>query len=104
MTDGQTENTERGIRLGEDEAGRIVAEAALRYFENRRLRVDGFIDRHFSLAGSAAIHRHALGWDLLKAPANIALAVPNLVIKVSAAVLQKVGSKRIATYLAACKL
>ena len=66
-------------------AQRIVAEAGRRYFESRRSRVDGFVDHHFSLAGSAAIHRKAVGWDMLKAPANIALAVPQLATKLAAA-------------------
>jgi hypothetical protein len=40
----------------------------------RRARVRPFVDQHFSLLGSAAIHRAALGWDILRAPANILLA------------------------------
>jgi Family of unknown function (DUF6635) len=55
-----------------------VSEAVQFYFESRRLRVDAFVDHHFSLAGSLALHRKALGWDVLKAPANILLAVPNI--------------------------
>jgi hypothetical protein len=74
-------NSERDTGLTAADAQRIVAEAARHYFDSRRLGVDAFVDRHFSLAGSAAIHRKALGWDMLKAPANLALAVPNLAVR-----------------------
>lgn len=36
--------------------------------------IDGFIRRHYRLPGALRLHRHAIGWDLLRAPANIALA------------------------------
>ncbi|PVE24228.1 hypothetical protein DC522_12080 [Microvirga sp. KLBC 81] len=90
---------EGNSRLTAEDAGRIVADAAHRYFDSRRSRVDAFVDRHFSLAGSAAIHRKAVGWDMLKAPANITLAVPQLAAKLAAAGAQAVGAKRAATYL-----
>jgi hypothetical protein len=81
------------------DAQQIVADAANRYFESRRARVDEFVDHHFSLAGSVAIHRKALGWDMLKAPANIALAVPNLAMKVAAVGAQALGAKRVSASL-----
>ena len=104
MTNDKTEYPEPGIRLTKNRARQIVAEAAHLYFESRRLHVDEFIDRHFSLAGSAAIHREALGWDVLKAPANITLAVPNLVMQLAAAAAQRVGAERIAAHLGSHKL
>ncbi len=36
--------------------------------------IDGFVRRHYRLPGALRLHRHAVGWDLLRAPANIALA------------------------------
>jgi len=42
-----------------------VADGVARYFATRRARVQPFVDRHFSLLGSAAIHRAAVGWDIL---------------------------------------
>jgi hypothetical protein len=66
--------------------------------------VDAFVDRHFSLAGSAAIHRNAVGWDMLKAPANIALAVPQLATKRAVAGARAIGAERASTYLNARKL
>ncbi|QRM36185.1 hypothetical protein JO965_45520 (plasmid) [Microvirga sp. VF16] len=77
----------------------MVTVAGRRYFESRRSRVDGFVDCHFSLAGSAAIHRKAVGWDMLKAPVNIALAVPQLATKLAAAGAKALGAERASVYL-----
>ena len=45
-----------------------------------------FVDRNFSFAGSARLHRRAVGWDLLRAPANVALSLPQVGLKLGAAV------------------
>jgi hypothetical protein len=66
--------------------------------------VDGFVGRYFSFAGSAAMHRKALGWDILKAPANIALAVPHLTTKLAAAAARAAGAGQTSTYLNSRKL
>lgn len=42
--------------------------------ENDLVLIDGFVRRHYRLPGALHLHRHAVGWDLLRAPANIALA------------------------------
>ncbi|QSP94810.1 hypothetical protein LPB19_16820 [Marinobacter salinisoli] len=42
-----------------------------RYFDDCRARIPGFIDRHFRYPGAIATNRKALGWDMLKAPANL---------------------------------
>jgi hypothetical protein len=89
--------------LTRNDAERIVAEGARRYFEGRRARVDRFVDRHFSLSGSLSMHRKAIGWDMLKAPANIALAVPQIATKLAAAGAKAVGADT-AAYLASRKL
>ena len=90
--------------LTKEDAQRIVAEGAHRYFESRRARVDEFVDRHFSLSGSLAMHRKAIGWDILKAPANIALAVPQIATKLAAAGAKAMGADKAAAYLASRKL
>jgi len=59
----------------------IVRDAAHRYIASRRERIDAFVDCHFTLAGSLALHRRAIGWDLLRAPANLFLAGPALAVK-----------------------
>jgi hypothetical protein len=56
--------------------------------------VDEFVDRHFSLSGSLSMHRKAIGWDMLKAPANIALAVPQIATKLAAAGAKAMGADR----------
>ncbi|HEU5018549.1 MAG TPA: DUF6635 family protein [Pseudolabrys sp.] len=86
-------------QLTAEEARRAVSQAARLYFESRRARVDAFVDRHFSLTGSLALHRHAVGWDVVKAPLNIGLAVPNFAVKLSAAAARAVRAKRVAGYL-----
>lgn len=64
--------------LGRNAAAAIVDRAAARYFAARRAAVPGFARRHFGLGGSLRIHRRAFGWDLLRAPANLALAIPHV--------------------------
>lgn len=73
------------------EAEAIVAEAARSYFAGCRARIGPFIDANFSLAGSARLHARALGWDLLKAPANVALAVPQVLLKLGAGTARRLG-------------
>src|SRR4028119_2318126 len=90
--------------LTKEEAQRIVADGARRYFESRRARVDDFVDRHFSLSGSLSMHRKAIGWDMLKAPANIALAVPQIATTLAAAGAKAMGADRASAYLGSRKL
>jgi hypothetical protein len=90
---------ETGGGLARDEADTIVAEAAAAYFEACRARIDDFVDRNFSLGGSVRLHRHALGWDLLKSPANVALAVPQVGLKLGAAAARGLGRRRTAEAL-----
>ncbi len=104
MADNPATQFEGNDRLTPEQAGRIVADAARCYFDGRRSRVDAFVNRHFSLAGSAAIHRKAVGWDMLKAPANITLAAPQLATRLAAAGAHAIGAKRAAEYLGSRKL
>jgi hypothetical protein len=90
--------------LTREDASRIVAEGARRYFESRREMVDRFVDRHFSFSGSLSMHRKAIGWDMLKAPANIALAVPQLAAKLAASGAKVVGADQVSKYLGSRKL
>ena len=91
--DGITE-TERAIAPHEQwdkaVARDVIEKAAQRYIAGCRARLEPFIDRHFSLKGSLRLHRHAVGWDLLKAPYNVVVAVPQLMARALAA-----GGKRI---------
>ena len=85
--------------LTREEAERIVAEGARRYVESRRAKVDEFVERHFSFSGSLSMHRKAIGWDMLRAPVNIALAVPQLATKLLAAGAKAVGADKASEYL-----
>src|SRR4051794_26387646 len=87
------------IPLTPEQARDPVAEAARHYFESRRTRVDAFVDRHFSLSGALALHRKALGWDVLKVPANIVLAIPNVALQLAALGAQASGAQQTAAFL-----
>ena len=81
------------------EADDIVAEAARGYFEGCRARIDSFVERNFTVAGAARLHTRAVGWDLLKAPANVVLSVPQIGLKLGAAAARKVGAPKTAEAL-----
>jgi len=91
-------------RLSADQAETIVTEAARLYFESRRPRVDSFVGRHLSLTGSLALHRKALGWDVIRAPVNVALAVPYIGAKLTAAIARGLGAKRLSRFLASRRM
>ena len=70
------------------------------YFEARRSRVDAFVDAHFTLAGTARLHRVALGWDIAKAPLNMSLALPQIAMQLAGTVARRLGFERAALVLA----
>jgi len=76
-----------------------VEDGARRYFAERRARIKPFIDAHFSLPGTLALHRSALGWDIPKAPLNLSLAVPQLAMQVGSMVAGRLGAKRAQRFL-----
>lgn len=88
-----------GHGLGRAEAAAIVDEAARRYFAGCRARIGPFVDANFSLSGSARLHGRAIGWDLLKAPANVALAVPQVLLKLGAGAARRLGRRGVAAAL-----
>jgi len=57
-----------------------ITNGVKRYIEQRRAMVDDFVIKHYSLKGAAKLHRHALGWDLVKVPINIILSVFNILM------------------------
>lgn len=61
-----------------------VEQGARRYFAARRARVDGFVDAHFSWPGAWRLNRAALGWDILRAPLNLSLAAPQILLQAAA--------------------
>ncbi len=80
-------------------ARRIVARAIDRYVATRHGRVRGFVDANYSLLGALRLHRRALGLDLLRAPANVALVPPYLAMQLGAAGLKWLGARRAARWL-----
>src|SRR5215470_4829806 len=82
----------------------IVRDAVHRYVASRHERIDAFVDRHFTLSGSLALHRRALGWDLLRAPANLFLAGPALGVKLTAWAARRCGMAGTASWLGGRRL
>ena len=77
----------------------VVDDAIDRYVAARRDRVPAFVDRNFGLVGSARMHRKALGWDVVRAPVNLSLALPHVLIKLSALGSRAAGARRMAARL-----
>jgi hypothetical protein len=73
-----------------------VEDGIARYFADRQARVRPFVDRHFSLAGSLALHRAALGGDVLRAPANLVLAGPHAALQAAGLLAGKLRAGRLA--------
>jgi hypothetical protein len=85
--------------LAHSEADAIVAEAARSYFDACRARVPDFVDETYSFLGSARLHRHAVGWDVLRAPANALLSLPQVGLKLTALGARGLGRKKSAAWL-----
>src|SRR5512132_3756918 len=63
----------------------IVDRAIDRYIAARHDKVAAFVDGNYSLIASLRLHRKAFGLDLLRAPANVALALPYVASQLAAA-------------------
>jgi hypothetical protein len=85
-------------------AREIVCDAARRYAVSRRDRVDAFVERHFSLAGTMRLHRRAIGWDLARIPANLLLAPAALAAALAGRLAARAGLTRIAAWLGGRRL
>jgi hypothetical protein len=85
--------------LSAEEAEAIIGAAIDRYIAGRYRRLPGFIDENFGFAGSLRLHRLALGADLLRAPANVALVFPHLAGQVAGAGLERMGMRQPARWL-----
>ncbi|MBL8672851.1 MAG: hypothetical protein JNK11_19485 [Alphaproteobacteria bacterium] len=72
----------------------IVDRAVGRWAEARRRRIDAFAAELYSLRGALRLHRHAVGLDLLRAPANIALALPQFALQAAGQGARALGSAR----------
>lgn len=87
------------------ELARNAVEAGIRrYCADRRTRIPAFVDRHFSLRGAAALHRAALGWDVLRTPFNLTMAAPAAGLHLAAAGARRLGGNRAARALSSRRL
>ena len=77
----------------------VVRDAARRYLASRRDRVDAFVDRHFSLAGTLRLHRRTIGWDILRVPANLLLAPATFGFAGLGRIARLVGLAQVAAWL-----
>ncbi len=76
-----------------------VIEATRRYLADRRARVGPFTRKHFSFRGALRINRRALGKDLLRTPANVMWAVPQLLARGGAILSRKLRLHSVARRL-----
>jgi hypothetical protein len=77
----------------------VVDDGLRRYFAARRERVEPFVDRHFSLRGTLALHRAALGWDIARAPFNLVMAGPQFGLQIAGRGARRIGALRLAALL-----
>lgn len=102
--DTMTEDGARALPFDRALAEAVVAEATARYIASRRAGIDAFVDRTFSLAGALELHSRAAGWDLLRAPANLALAAPYLALQLAGGGAKAVGLSRAGRWLQSRRL
>jgi len=101
---GKSEPATRVPALGPALARRIVTDATARYFRKCRSRVPRFVDQTFALRPALALHKHALGHDLWRAPLNTAMMVPQLGLNLAAKALRRAGRAETAEWLASREL
>lgn len=85
-------------------AAQIVDDGVRRYFNDRRQRIQAFVDRNYSLRGSIGLHRAAVGWDIARAPLNLAMAAPQVGLLVASHAARKLGAPRLAAELGSKRL
>jgi hypothetical protein len=101
LADEITNPAKTHSRAAEQELARaVMRDAARRYVASRCDLVDAFIDRHFSAAGSLALHRCSLGRDFVLAPLNVFLTVPAFVAKLASRAARRAGRLELAAWLA----
>lgn len=74
--------------------------ADTRPMTRRETEVERFVRARYGLRGTLALHRHALGLDLLRAPVNVALSPVFLLTRLAALPLRWIGLGRAADWLA----
>ncbi len=69
------------------------------YFDGRRAMIDGFVARHFTWPGTLRLHGAALGWDILRAPVNVALSPILVLTRIAAYLCRRAGWRGGANWL-----
>jgi hypothetical protein len=73
--------------------------AVLRYGAERRAKAAGFARETYAWRASLRLHRKAVGHDLWRAPANLAMAVPYAAARAGAGLARRLGRGRTADWL-----
>ncbi|WP_299363090.1 DUF6635 family protein [uncultured Paracoccus sp.] len=81
-------------------AGEASTSSASEYFDGCRARIDGFVDLHFTWRGTLRLHGAAFGWDLLRAPLNVALAPVLVLTRIAALAFRRLGLRHSGDWLA----
>jgi hypothetical protein len=81
-----------------------ASEAVHAYADMCRARIPEFATRHFGWRGTLRLHRSALGLDLLRAPLNVLLVAPTLILRLAAVTARKLGWRHAHRWLAARNL
>lgn len=76
-------------------------DALARRFAELHRRIEPFARVHLGPRGALRLHAAALGWDLLRAPANVLLAPLRLAARLLAGALRAAGARRAADWLGA---
>ncbi len=102
--DSPAQSTDSAFALDDALVRDIVLRGAQRYFAARRAGIAGFVHRTFSLRSALALHRRALGWDIVRAPVNLFLAPVHLVVQLAARLLGWLGARRASNAVRRCRL
>lgn len=70
----------------------------------RRAEINRFVRKRYGLHGTFALHRAALGWDLIRAPLNVTLSPVFLIVRFLSGLLSLLGAKSMASWLADRKI
>ena len=73
--------------------------AVRRYCDERRALAAGFARETFAWKGSLKLHRKAIGHDLWRQPANLALALPYVATRAGAGLARRLGRRQTARWL-----
>ena len=78
----------------------MLQPADTRPMTRRETEVRRFVRDRYGLRGTLALHRHALGLDLLRAPVNVMLSPLFLLVRLGAPILRRLRLLRAADWLA----